>query len=156
MKEQERVYVPLQKEHQRLNLVRIGTCVHETVPVLCEVREYELSPLAILEHKGCTARGNFVWVMTAISEVLKQAPQSEKRVIQVCGIQRSDISKQCRLNVLPVWHLGESCPQVPCELLESGEPWLVGVQAGWLGVTWVIPIRLSSERSRRVVDGVER
>lgn len=60
--------------------------MHEAIPVMCEVRKYELRPLAILEHEGCTACGNFVWVMTAISEVLKQAPQSEECVVQVCGI----------------------------------------------------------------------
>ena len=113
--------------------------MHEAIPVLREVREYELRALAILKHEGGTTCCNLVWIMTTIGQVLKQAPQSEERIVQVCGIQRSNISQERRFNLLTVWELGKPSPEVSCELLQSSEPWLVRKQVRWPDKSWVIP-----------------
>lgn len=84
MEQQKRVYVALQQKDQGFNVVRVRSCVYKAIPVLCEVREDELRAFAVLEHKGRTTCCNLVQVMSAVGEVLKQAPQSEERVVQVC------------------------------------------------------------------------
>ena len=156
MEQQKRVYVALQQKDQGFNVVRVRSCVYKAIPVLCEVREDELRAFAVREHEGRTTCCNLVWVMSAVGEVLKQAPQSEERVVQVCRVQRADISQERRLDFLAVWVLGEPRSQVPCELLQPREAWLVRVQASWFGEPRVVPVSLRRKGSSQLMDGMER